>query len=318
MMARRITYFLARIIANLRRATALVFAASSLVLYPAPTSAKTDSLGVVHVAYSGRIFTSINKADAQIAIKIWARQAIDAMGIDAQPEMTFVNGPREIVQAIQERRLDLVSVDVMEYLKLQHVLEPMLVPYQGGTTGNYLLLVRRDQQWKGLADLRATRLVSEAGIGGESVSMLWLNVELLRAGLYSLQRPYFAKVEQAYKPMAVVLPVILGQADAALIYERDFLTLAEFNPQLKRELVALRHSPSLLPAIACVPKTIDPERREFVKNIARNIDSTPQGKQIMALFAIDSLQPFKPELLEQVVNLIAERDSLLAALAVAK
>jgi hypothetical protein len=173
-------------------------------------------------------------------------------------------------------------------------------------------------QRRNLADLCGSHPVSEAGISKESISMLWLEVELLRAGFYSLQQPFFSKIEQINKPMAVVLPVMLGQADAVLIYERDFLTLAEFNPQLSRELVTLRHSPSLLPSVTCVPHSIDAKRHSLITKIAHNTDSTPEGKQIMALFAIDSLQPYKPELLEQIVDLIAERASRLTALATKK
>jgi ABC-type phosphate/phosphonate transport system substrate-binding protein len=115
--------------------------------------------------------------------------------------------------------------------------------------------------------------------------------------------------------MAAILPVAFKQADAALVYEPNFSLIAELNPQLKRDLVPLRVSPRMLPVLTCIPRYLSDQRREQLINIMLHIEQTPQGKQIMTLFGINGIQPFKPELLAPVERLLAEHDSLMAHLA---
>ena len=278
--------------------------------------AETDSLGVIHIAYSGRIVTNISKKDAEVAISIWAKQGMESIDIIAQPKIAFYENKRDLQAAIERRELDFLSLSSVEYLQLREHIEPVLLSQIGERPdGRRLLLVHRDRQWKDLEDLRGGHLVAEAGLNGrDSLSLIWLNLELLRAGLYDPQTPFFRRTQTVNKTMPAILPVAFKQADAALVYGPNFATIAELNPQLEHELVALRTSPHMLPVITCIPYYVAATRRQQLIDIMLQIDKTPQGKQIMTLFGIDGVKPFDPELLEPIERLIAERDSLSARL----
>lgn len=285
------------------------------LLFCTPAFAQPDSLGVVRVIYSGRVFTHINANDVQAAIKLWEREVMRALDIELQLKISFFNSPADIRLAIEKKRFDLISLDAMEYLQFHRALDPVLISDRaGGPTGRYLLLVRSDSQLSELADLANKHLMAETGRGEESVSTLWLDVELLRAKLYALEHPFFSQIEPVDKTMAAVLPVLLGQASAALVYEPNFVTLSELNPQLKRELVPLMASAPLLPNITCVPRDADEWRRQKLIDISMNLANTPRGAQIVAFFGVEKVLHYQPGLLDHVTALAAERDSLLAHL----
>jgi hypothetical protein len=61
-------------------------------------------------------FTNINKKDAEVAVKVWAKQSMDSMGINAQLEITFYEGKRSLIEAIDKEQIDLISMSTIEYL----------------------------------------------------------------------------------------------------------------------------------------------------------------------------------------------------------
>ena len=159
-----------------------------------------------------------------------------------------------------------------------------------------------------LADLENRRLVLEVG-GQGRIPGMWLETALLRAGL----RPgaaFFAEVQEAKKASQTVLPVFFGQADAALVRQGAFETLAELNPQLEQELTPLAVSPRLLPGLICFPAGTDPEKKQAVREGALALHPYPRGRQILTLFRVDRVALFKPEFLEPVMTLIAEKEAL--------
>lgn len=292
----------------------------SALCFSTSSSAQVDSLGTVHVIYSARVLTNINQSDAQAAIELWVREVMHSLDVVVQPKITFIDRLQDILDAIDNNRADLINLNVMEYLELQHALDPILISSQAEKPlGQYIVLVRRDAGIERLLDLQNRRLTLEASISRGAVSMLWFEVELLRAGLKNPDpTAFFSQIDEVNKTMAAVLPVLLGQADAAIVQKSNFSTLAEVNPQLQREMTALLSSPPLLPAVSCVPRGMDQERRRIMQQSSLRLSSTTRGAQIMALFGVDELHPFRPELLASIEALIAEHTSLSADLAAEK
>ena len=287
----------------------------SLSLLTPESHAQTDSLGVVHVIYSGRVLTNINQSDAQAAIELWVREVMHSLDVVLQPKIYFFDQLSDILKAIDGGHADMVNLNIVEYLQLQDFLDPILVSSQEAEmAGRYLLLAHRNSQLNQLRDLSNSHLMIESCLDKGSISMLWFELELLRAGLYDPEASFFSHTDRVDKTMAAVLPVLMGQADAALVQAYNFSTLIELNPQLQRYLKVLLTSPTLLPAVSCVPRNFDPRRRQIMLQSALRLSETARGAQIMALFGVDRLHPFRPELLAPIKGLIAERDSLMSRL----
>ena len=74
-------------------------------------------------------------------------------------------------------------------------------------------------------------------------------------------------------------------------------------------------SPPLLDSVFCISKSgwLEPEHREAASSGLAEFDTEPQGRQILTLFKMRKIVPFKPEYLENVRKLRAAHDRLAEA-----
>ena len=264
------------------------------------------------VGYSGELFTETSLRDAQVAIDLWARQVAAKMGKMVIPRIVLLDDWEEMVRAARAGEVDLLSISTPDYLKArdQAVLQPAFASVVGAEAEqDYVLLVRRDREVGSLEALRGGRLMAEIGKSESSVSKLWLNSLLLRAGLEVANR-FFGGVKQAGKTSQVVLPVFFGQADAALVRKSAFDTMTELNPQLEQVLTVLATSPKLLPALVCFSAGVKAEDKRTVTEGGVILHEHPRGQQILTLFQVDKMVLFNPEMLAPVVGLLREYEAL--------
>ena len=265
------------------------------------------------VGYSGRLFTEASIRDAEVAIELWARQVTASMGKRMIPRIVLLDDREEMVQAVRNGEVDLLSVSTLDYLEIRDrvPLEPALTSIIVGKEieQEFILLVRRDREVGSLEALRGGRLMVERGKSENSVARLWLDSRLLKAGLEETEG-FFGGVRQVAKTSQAVFPVFFGQADAALVRKSAFDTLTELNPQLEQTLTALVTSPRLLPALVCLLPEGDAEKKRVVQEGALALHQDARGQQILTLFHVDRIVPFRKEMIESVVGLMKEYEAL--------
>ena len=122
---------------------------------------------------------------------------------------------------------------------------------------------------------------------------MWLDNCPMKAGLLS-HESFFCIITEAPKTANAVLPVFFGQADACLVLERLFDTIAELNPQLRNELVTLANSPPLLMSLTCFTPACSPRMKQRTLVFGERMHHTPKGKQILTLFGLDRAVIFQP------------------------
>ena len=203
--------------------------------------------------------------------------------------------------------LTLVVTDALEYLGMDIPdMEPVFVHYeQGMVLKDYLLLTRRGSGLNTLADLRGkdiTVLSSKSG----NVSVTWLEVLLLENGL-GTPAAFFKKVDVVTKPSTTVLPVFFGGKAACVVDRLGLGIMAEMNPQVGSNLVPIAVSEPFLDSLTCITRTgySSGRGREDFQRSLRDLHLEPAGRQILTLFKVDRLVPFKEEYLEGVKNLRA-------------
>ena len=123
----------------------------------------------------------------------------------------------------------------------------------------------------------------------------------------------FANVTAVGKPSRLVLPVFFGQADACVVTQRSFEVMKELNPQLGRQLSVIARSVPVVPSFLCFRAGVSPQLRERYVNVARKMQTTVSGLQLLTIFQSDSLAVLPPESLESARALLAQRAHLMEA-----
>jgi ABC-type phosphate/phosphonate transport system substrate-binding protein len=167
-----------------------------------------------------------------------------------------------------------------------------------------LLLVRNDRGITRVGQLRNKSLRIESGQQG-SIPIQWLDILLLGRGS-SDSRGFFSAIIDHPKASQAILPVFFGQADACIASLNSFETLAELNPQLGRHLRILEKSPGFATGIITVRRDVRNQRRDAMLEALLEMHTDPKGKQLLTLFRINRLVPFRGEHLAAVEKVIRE------------
>lgn len=263
----------------------------------------------LNVGYSIAAFVDMNTRDAHALTEVLVELLVRKTGLDLTSEVFMFYDLSSMDEAVRAAKLDVIILLALEYLEIgDHLtLDPSFVPVMGGEVfDEFLLLVRRDDRMKQLADLEKRKLMA-GGSAGSSVPLLWLDTMLMKEGLPP-GKEFFSSIHEAKKAAQAVLPVFFGQADACVVLRRDFETMVELNPQVGETLVIQRVSPGFLRGLICIRKGYG--YRDLAKRSFAELHSDPSGRQLLALFRVDKLIPFDPSYLESVRGLFREYRAL--------
>ena len=256
----------------------------------------------LNAGYPQEAFTEVDLKDAQAALEMWTKQVSKNTEIPMTNKVSIYPDETAIIQAIKRKELDLVIMSSLLYLKIKEAvpLEPIFVPSYKNIIGDeFLLLVHRDAGITRLKQLQNRTILIQTKISPTSVHTLWLNSLLREEGLPAYER-LFRSAKSVDKPSQAILPVFFKRADACLVMRRTYETVAELNPQIAQELVAIAHSPPILRGIILFRKDYNDRFKQVVTKSLAGLDTHPQGRQILTLLKYDQLVPFKPDYLKSI------------------
>jgi phosphonate transport system substrate-binding protein len=287
-----------------RRGWAMTLGFALLCLLVAPPRTSAQEAGPqhlsLHVAYTRSSFHNVNPSDAAAAFRIFAQTAARKRGYESDIDVQLFDSPAACEAEIKKGTINLAILDAWDYLgmDIQPVMEPVFVHLeQGVILKDYLLLTRRGSGLTVLADLRGKDLMMLEGKGG-NLSRAWLD-SLLLAQHLETKEAFFRKLEPVAKPSAAVLPVFFGTKSACLVDRAAFQIMSELNPQVGSNLLVLAVSDPYLESITCIGRSGWPSeraRQDLIQAMAE-FHLEPNGRQILELFKVDQLVPFKDEYL---------------------
>jgi phosphonate transport system substrate-binding protein len=128
---------------------------------------------------------------------------------------------------------------------------------------------------------------------------------LLSEGNLGTQKSFFRKVEVVRKPTAAVLPVFFGSRQACVVDRIAFQVMTEMNPQVGATLQIVASSPPYVSSILCLSRKGWPSEhyRDDFQSALRDLHLEPEGRQILMLFKVDRLAPFKESSLDSLKEL---------------
>jgi ABC-type phosphate/phosphonate transport system substrate-binding protein len=258
------------------------------------------------------MFPQVNVRDAEVAMELWTSTLAEEMRVPARLELLVLDSAEAIESAWRRAEVDIMAMTTTHYLDMRQRLDMvprMVATHHDLTTEVFLLLVPAQQDIPAIADLRGRRILVSALDRGQAAAC-WLDVLFLRAGL-ALPAQEGVSLQVRDRASKAVLPLLFGQAEAALVSEASYRLLCELNPQLVRDLRVMARSPALLTRVMCARPDMDPELLDLMIDTALQVHATPKGRQILQLLQSESPARFRPEYLDSLLQLRREREQLL-------
>jgi phosphonate transport system substrate-binding protein len=245
--------------------------------------------GPLRVAISETMVVDVNLSDARAAMQTWIKRLQADLNVDIWIDPKVFSTAEDIVRLVRSGQLDAAAMSVVEYRPASDLFDTTEIFVGAGSAGpdEYLLMVKRDNGFSRLADLRGRRL-SILNAPKMCVAPAWLSTLLEEARLGSAEG-FFASMTADAKVSRVVLPVFFGQADACLTSKRGFELMCELNPQVASNLTPLAASSLLVTCFYAFRKTYHGPNRERFFNLHNTLLSSAAGRQLATLFHFEEL-----------------------------
>jgi phosphonate transport system substrate-binding protein len=267
-----------------------------------------DRDNTLFFGYTPSVFYNVDPRDVIGLMDVWARMTEHKMNSGVKTVITIYKSTADAEKALRKNEVDVLVTIPEDFIRLRATYR--LVPILSADYGSHfynelLLLVRGDGGITGIEQLRGKSLIVDIGQQG-SIPMKWLD-SLLIARVSSNAMKSFSKISECTKANQAVMPVFFRQADACLVNRNHYETMVELNPQLGRQLRILEQSPGFVTGIIAIRKEVNTQTRDNLVTALQGIHTDPKGKQLMTLFRINRLVPFKPEHLVSVEKVLRER-----------
>ena len=259
-----------------------------------------------NMAFSGKIFSKINENDSKALTKVLAENLIEN-----SPLKFHTNTPNiirtldELEESIENESNDLYVILPTEYIQLKKsdLIEPIIVPEKNNSVFDiYKLIVTKRSSIKNLKDLKGKKiLIATSAV--EDIPHFWLDHLLSVKGLDKKEK-YFKEIENSEKSLTSILKVYFGQADACILSESNLNLAIELNPQLNTDFLTLEVSKPIVKAILAQKTFKTEENKKILLDNLLSLNKTTEGKQILMLFKIDRLIPYKEEYLESSYDFV--------------
>jgi ABC-type phosphate/phosphonate transport system substrate-binding protein len=286
------------------RRTVYLLALMAFQLQLANLEAETagENKEIFDVGFSAKLFSDVVVNDALAASKLWVGEILrEKVGEEMGLELFVFRHPEELIPVVANHRADLVVLEPEEYLAIAEFvdLQPLLMATKDEeSTFEIVLLVRRDSEIEGVDDLRGKLLLVQ-GSYQSSVAHMWMKSILGDQGVEVREARDVGRASQA------ILPVFFQQAHACVVPRDSFDLMVELNPQLGRALKVLVSSPRYARAVICMRASLIDDYKWLLEESLLELHSKPRGKQILTLFRIDRLVPFRAVDLAALAALVA-------------
>jgi phosphonate transport system substrate-binding protein len=261
------------------------------------------------IGYSSSIFTHLVKENAQAAAKLWSNLVI--RNNNGSAETRIFQNCSEMEKELKSGKIDMVILLSTEYLGLKNrgLLEPFFISARGEELyDTFILITRRDSGIHSVGDLRGKAFLQQSGSHCE-IHRLWFDMLMMKQGVHEPER-FFSSLKEVVTPSQAVMPVFFKRADACILSRRSFDVMAELNPQLRKDLRIIEASTPVATGVICIRKGCDSRQRERLIEVLETLDRDVEGKQLLTLFRMSRLVPFRPEYMTSVEAFLKEYNEL--------
>ena len=274
------------------------------------------------MGFSSNAYTEVDRNDAKVATKILGDILVrkqQKSNSNNLGDVLIYETLSELERDINAKKIDVAVMVSNEFLELRGriTLDPIVVSSREKTVyEELLLLVRKDSGVKELKDLRKRLLLLTRTQYG-FIYHRWLETLLMKEGFHDIQN-FFSEIKETRKPSQALMPVFFKQADACVVSRHYFEVNSELNPQIQKELIPISISQGYAGGVIAFRKDYNEEHKKSMKEILTTLHTDSHGKQMLLLFQMNKLVPFKPEYLNSMEALVKEHKDLKMKIAKAK
>jgi ABC-type phosphate/phosphonate transport system substrate-binding protein len=216
----------------------------------------------------------------------------------------------DLLSSMREDRLDTVFANPIDYLKLDHQVNPnhrYTVAYGSSLEQHIYLLTNSSQAITNIKQLKGKRLSIPRNY---LLGRMFLEVQLAKAGFTDPEN-FFSIIHEPNSTNAAVLDLFFDKADLAVTSDISYTLASELNSQLSHKIDILDSSPPYVPFIIGVNKQAPTGHLAMVDSILSQIDNEPRLKHILSLFSATSVTKVSEEQLQALRKLKQEHQRLL-------
>lgn len=254
--------------------------------------------------FSTNLLQNMKIEDAIATTRILAQNIQRKMRLEEEIKIEICNGVDEISESIKKPFDFILATTVeTELLKKKNKLDLTFVNETDGSVGfEFYLITKKEKNYNDLKSLKGESIIILSKSNYNTASV-WLD-KLLRDAKLSVKEKFFKEVNYDYKATNVVLPVYFDKTTAAIVPRPALELLLELNPQLKKSLNIINKSGSILYGIISFDgRSKDKKRKDFICDILSSLHEDNYGKQLLYLFMVDKMIPFKDEYWQNYLDL---------------
>jgi len=253
---------------------------------------------------SSSMFQNAKSEDVEASTKILASELKKESQVKAKFDISVCESSEELIENLKSP-FDLLYISPVEYLQLKKKfdLEPCMISEIENNFGDvYYLITHKSENKKSIKDLKNSTINILSNAEGQPAS-LWLE-KLLRDNKLPAKNKFFKQIVLDYKTNNVVLPVFFKKVNAAIVTQSAFELICELNPKIKQETEILVRSEPMVRALFCYDgRNNNKERKEFLLEYLEQLHKSNHGKQVLSLYMVTRLLPYKQEYLNNILDL---------------
>ena len=294
----------------------LLFSVSGLLLlFSAVQTAHVmaeDAIDKIRLGFSVNAFVNIPKNDMKIAVQVLAKKV--AGKTFGSVDSRIYDSISDLENDLKAKKLDGLAItpDEFIYLKPRASIEPAMLTVAGNSHEiELLLLVRRDSGIDGVKDLKGrviTLPLRNAQYG--AIYRIWVESLVMKEG--GAIDTFFSSITEADSVSKAIMPVFFKKVAACVVTKQAFDVSSELNPQLSRDLKVIAQIGKLAGGIIVFRKDLSSASKEKMRQGLLDLEKDHEGRQLLMLFHLTGLAPFRPEYMKSTELLYAEHTRLTA------
>jgi len=156
----------------------------------------------------------------------------------------------------------------------------------------YLLITNKKSNIKSLNDIKNKKINLHSS---DKLSRMWFD-KICYEQFGRSFKPHFLKESRNFKQYKKVLDVYFNKIDMAIITKEIWDTTVSLNPTITNELVVLRKSPAIFPAvIGLVHQSADPEIFDHYDSYIMNEENEDYIEEVLGLVKFRKLELLKEQ-----------------------
>lgn len=250
-------------------------------------------------------FHNAKSEDAQAIAQILANHIKKSRNLNYYFQVETPNTLNEIEKAAGDD-FDCIILTIDEYLALKSKLplEPFSTNVTNGKIGFiYHLIVNNSDGINDISQLK-NETINVLSRDNQHAPLSWLD-KLLNEKKLGTYKKFFKDIFVDYKATNVLLPVFFKKAKACIVTDVALNLMLELNPSIKNNIKILNTSDYIILGLNCLnKKKKDTESYKILAEIILDLHQNEYGRQLLHLFNVDKLVPFKDEYLQNYLKLI--------------